>query len=127
MAQNRSAGPGSSPPPSMKRRHYIAFAAVIVLTIIVLKLPARTAPQFKLAISSNFLPLFGLASSSRQLAEKAGNAVVPRADLLRQNDQLRRENAQLRVQLQRETELDHENERLRALLQFQKAAPWKIR
>jgi rod shape-determining protein MreC len=111
----------------MKRRHYIAFAAVIVLTIIVLKLPARTATQFKLAISSNFLPLFGLASSSRQLAEKAGNAVVPRADLLRQNDQLRRENAQLRVQLQRETELDHENERLRALLQFQKAAPWKIR
>lgn len=111
----------------MKRRHYIAFAAVIVLTIVVLKLPARTATQFKLAIGSFFLPLFGLASSSQQLAEKSGNAVVPRGDLLKQNEQLRRENAELRVQLQREAELDRENERLRTLLQFQKNSAWKIK
>jgi hypothetical protein len=44
----------------MRRGHYIAFAGVIVLTIIVLKLPPRTATQIKLAIGSVFLPLFGL-------------------------------------------------------------------
>lgn len=111
----------------MKRRHYIAFALVIVLTIIVLKLPPRTATQFKLAIGSIFLPLFGLASSSQQIAEKAGNAIVPRKDLLKQNDDLRRENAEMRVRLQRDAELERENERLRAMLGFQKLSQFKIK
>ncbi|HTD66839.1 MAG TPA: rod shape-determining protein MreC [Candidatus Limnocylindria bacterium] len=111
----------------MKRAHYIAFALVIVATIVVLKLPPRAATQFKLAIGSFFLPLFGLASSSQQLAEKAGNAVVPRKELLKQNEQLRRENAELRTQLQRDAELERENERLRGLLGFQKTSPLKLK
>ena len=111
----------------MRRRHYIAFAAVIVLTIVVLKLPTRTATQFKLAIGSFFLPLFGLASSSQQLVEKAGNTVIPRKELLRQNEDLRRENAELKVQMQREAELERENTRLRAMLGFQQTARWKIK
>src|SRR5688572_5445961 len=97
----------------MRRRHYILFACVIVLTIIVLKLPPRTATQFKLAISSTFLPFLGLARSSEKIAEKAGNAVVPRKELLKDNEQLHRENAELKIQLQRQTELERENERLR--------------
>jgi rod shape-determining protein MreC len=111
----------------MKRAHYIAFAVVLVLTIVVLKLPPRAATQFKLAIGSIFLPLFGLASSSQQISEKAGNAVVPRKELLKQNEQLRRENAELKVQFQREAELERENERLRALLEFKKLSQWKLR
>ena len=111
----------------MRRRHYILFACVIVLTIIVLKLPPRAATQFKLAIGGLFLPFFGLASSSQRIAEKAGNAVVPRKDLIKQNDELHRENAELKVQLQRQTELERENDRLRGMVGFQKTAPWKIR
>ena len=111
----------------MRRRQYILFACVIVLTILVLKLPPKTATQFKLAIGSLFLPLFGLAGSSQHIAEKAGNAVVPRRDLLKQNEELRRENAEMKVQLQRQAELDRENERLRAMLGFQRLAPWKIK
>lgn len=111
----------------MKRSHYIAFAIVIVLTIVVLKLPPRAASHFKLAIGSFFLPLFGLASSSQQLSEKAGNAIVPRKDLLQQNEQLRRENAELKTQLQPETTLERENERLRGLLGFQKTSPEKLK
>ena len=111
----------------MKRRHYILFAGVIVLTIIALKLPSRTATQVKLAIGSLFLPLFGLAGSAQQAAERGGNAIVPRGELLRQNEQFRRENAGLKVQLQRQQELDRENERLRAMLAFQKRAPWKLK
>jgi rod shape-determining protein MreC len=93
----------------------------------VLKLPPRVATQFKLAIGSLFLPLFGLSSTATSGAEKAGNAIVPRSELLRQNEQLRRENAELRVQMQREAEFERENERLRAMLGFQKVAPWKLR
>ncbi|HMJ91804.1 MAG TPA: rod shape-determining protein MreC [Candidatus Acidoferrum sp.] len=111
----------------MKRRHYIAFAIVIVLTVVVMKLPPRVATQFKLAMGSMFLPLFGLSSSTQQIAEKTGNAVVPRGELLAQNEQIRRENAELRVQLQRQSEFERENERLRAMLAFQKTSPWKIR
>ena len=81
----------------------------------------------KLAIGSLFLPLFGLAGSVQQTTERAGNAIVPRKDLLRQNDQISRQNAELRVQLQRQQELERENERLRAMLGFQKNAPWKLK
>jgi rod shape-determining protein MreC len=111
----------------MRRRHYIIFAGVIVLTIIVLKLPPRTATQFKLAIGSLFLPLFGLASSSQQIAEKAGNSVVPREDLLKQNEQFRRENAEMKVQLQQLADLQRENDRLRAMIGFQKLSQFKVK
>lgn len=111
----------------MRRRHYILFACVIVLTIVVLKLPPRAATQFKLAIGSFFLPLFGLATSTQQIAGKAGNAVMPRKDLLKQNEELRHENAEMRVQLQRQAEFERENERLRAMLGFQKRIPWKLK
>ncbi len=111
----------------MRRRHYILLALVIVLTIIVLKLPARTATQFKLAIGSLFLPLFGLASTAQTAAEKAGNAVVPRADLLKQNEQLRRENAAMKVQLQGLDELRRENDHLRAQVGFKQSARGKLK
>ena len=112
--------------PRMTRRHYILLVCVIVLTIIVLKLPPRAATHFKLAIGSFFLPLFGLASSSQHIAEKTGNAVVPRKELLKQNEELRQENAEMRVQLQRQAEFERENERLRAMLGFQKRVQWKL-
>ena len=96
---------------------------MLVLTILVLKLPARTATQFKLAIGGLFLPLFGLAGSTQQLVEKTGNTLIPRRELLQQNEILRHENAEMKVRWQRETELERENERLRALLGFQKMAP----
>ncbi|HWN95800.1 MAG TPA: rod shape-determining protein MreC [Methylomirabilota bacterium] len=111
----------------MRRRHYIAFAAVIVLTIVVLNLPARTATQLKLAIGSFFLPLFGLATSTQQLAEKTGNAIVPRKELLKQNEELRRENAEMKVQLERHAEFERENERLRTMLGFQKRTRWNLK
>ena len=111
----------------MRRQHYIALVVVIVLTIVVLKLPPRAATQFKLAISSFFLPLFGLASSSEKIAGTAGNAVVPRKDLLKQNEQLRRENAEMKVQLQRQAEFERENERLRGMLAFEKRMRWNIK
>ena len=112
----------------MKRAHYIVLAAVLVLTVALIKLPARTATQFKLAIGSVFLPLFGLAGSGQQLTERAGNAIIPRGDLLKQNEQLHRENAEMKVQLQRLAEFERENERLRVQIGFKNSVPkWKIK
>jgi rod shape-determining protein MreC len=111
----------------MKRRHLILLAIVVVLTLVFLKLPSRTATQFKLAIGGLFLPLFGLAGSSQQVVEKAGNAIVPRKDLLKQIDQLRRENAELKVQLQRVAELERENAHLRAQVGFKQTSRLNIK
>ena len=111
----------------MKRRHYLLLAVVIVVTLVILKLPERTATQFKLAIGGLFLPLFGLTGSGQQVAEKAGNAIVPRKDLLKQIDLLRRENAELKVQLPRLAELERENERLRAQVGFKQSSRLNIK
>jgi rod shape-determining protein MreC len=111
----------------MRRRHYILLALVIVLTFIVLKLPSRTATQFKLAIGSLYVAFFGLAGSAQQIGEKAGNAVVPRKDLLQQLEQLRRENAEIKVQLQRLSEVERENTHLRAQVGFKQSSRVNIK
>lgn len=111
----------------MKRSHYILLGVVILCTVIVLKLPPRVASQFKVAISTFFLPLFGLSSSTQQLAEKAGNTVMPKKELLKQNEELRKQNAELQVQMQRLLPFEQENARLRSMLAFQKSQPWNLR
>ena len=83
----------------MKRPYYISLGVVVLLVVIVLRLPSKTTSQIKLAISSLFLPFFGLASSVEHASERAGNELLPRRTLLRQRDQLRQENQQLRFQL----------------------------
>ena len=70
----------------LKRSHYIALGIVVLLTLILLNLPSHTAARLKLAIGSLFLPLFGLANSTDQLANKAGDAITTRTELLQQNE-----------------------------------------
>src|SRR5258708_31285823 len=82
----------------LKKRYYAALGVVVLLTLVLLKLPSGTATRLKLAISGLFLPLFGLAGSTQQLAGKAGNTLVPRRDLVQQIDQLQKENQQPRFQ-----------------------------
>ena len=64
-----------------KKPHYVVLGVVILLTLVIWKLPSRTASQLKLAISGLFLPLFGLSQSTHGLVAKAGNAIVPRQEL----------------------------------------------
>src|SRR5258706_12701399 len=100
----------------LKKPKYIALGVVILLTLIALNLPGRTAARFKLAIGSMFLPLFGLAGASQQLSGQAADALVPRRELTRESAQLRRENQELRARLMQTEEVWRENERLRQLL-----------
>ena len=100
---------------------------VVLLVVIVLTLPGKTTSQIKLAISSLFLPFFGLASSVEHAAERAGNQLLPRRALLRQRDQLRQENQQLHFQLLQTEGAQQENAKYRQLLGFQKQSPWKLK
>lgn len=111
----------------LKRSHYIALSLVVVLTLVILNLPAQTTARMKLGIGSLFLPLFGLASSSQHLAGQTADAVLPRAELVRQNESLRRENQQLRVQLKETEEIARENARLRQLYGWQQRSGRKLK
>ena len=111
----------------LKRSHYIALGIVAVLTLILLNLPNHTAARLKLAIGSLFLPLFGLANSSDQLANKAGDAITTRSELIKQNDALRSENQQLRLQAVQAQETARENARFRQLFGWQQTKTWKLK
>jgi rod shape-determining protein MreC len=110
-----------------KRSHYIALGIVLLLTLILLNLPSHTTARLKLAIGSLFLPLFGLTNSSDQLANKAGDAITTRKELLKENDSLRRENQDLRVQAMQGEETTRENARLRQLVGWKQTKPWKMK
>lgn len=111
----------------LRRPHYIIFGLVIVLTLVVLQLPARTTSKLKLAISSLFLPLFGLTGSTQQLAAKAGSSMVPRQELLRQLERLEKENQELRLRTVQWETVAQENARLREHFAWQKQAAWNLK
>src|SRR5438552_2260333 len=112
----------------LRRPHYIILGVIILLTLVVLKLPSRTATQIKVAISSLFLPLHGLSASARQASDKAGNAVVPRSELLRQLEMAQKENQELKLRVIQAQEFERENARLRQYYGFAKKEPgkWKL-
>jgi len=111
----------------LKRPHYIAVGMVVLLALLVLNLPGRATARLKLAIGSLFLPLFGLASGAQQLTGKAGDLLLSRSELARQNESLRRENEQFRLLAMQAEEMARENDRLRKLFQWQQQHRWKSR
>lgn len=111
----------------LKRSHYIALGVVALMTLILLNLPSRTAARLKMGVGSLFLPLFGLANSTDQLANKAGDAITTRTELLKQNEALRRENQELKIQAMQAQETARENARLRQLISWEQTKQWKMK
>lgn len=111
----------------LKKPHYIALILFPVLVLLLLRLPGETTARVKLAVSSFFLPLFGLSSGAGRVGEATGDFVLPRSEIVRQNAELRRENAELRLLTRQNTELLAENERLRQLAGMRPKLPWKAR
>jgi rod shape-determining protein MreC len=110
-----------------KRRHYIALGTVTLATLLLLSLPPRATSRLKLAVGSWFLPLFGLAGTAQKLPLTAADAILPRRELLRQLEALRRENDQFRAQAAQAAAAARENDQLRALLGWQRQTPWKLK
>jgi rod shape-determining protein MreC len=100
---------------------------VVLLTLVILNLPSKTTARMKLGIGSAFAPLFGLANSTEQLAGRAGDAILPRSELLGQIEALRRQNEELRLQAMRTDELARENAQLRKLFAWQQKQPRKYK
>ncbi len=100
---------------------------MLVLTLVVLNLPTQTAARLKLAVSSLFLPLFGLAGTTHELLVRGADNLLPRRELVRELEQLHRDNQELRLLAARGTEALRENNRLRDLIGWQKQSPWKLK
>jgi rod shape-determining protein MreC len=111
----------------LKRPHLIALGAVILFTVVLLKLPARTAANVKLAVSGLFLPVFGLANSTERLANAASYAAIPKKQLIDRLVALEKERDQSRLQLMQAAEIFQENKRLRQLLKLPEQLPWPVR
>src|SRR5436305_5892082 len=111
----------------LKRPHYIALALIVLTTLIMLNLPGNLTSRMKLGIGSAFLPLFGLANYSQQLAGQFSDAAVTRGELLKQNEILRRENQEFRLKLTQAEQIAHENDRLRAQVAWKRAHLWKFK
>jgi len=103
----------------LKRPHYIALGLVVLLTLVILNLPTKATDRLKLGIGSLFVPLFGLAGSTQQVANRVGEALLPRAELQRQNQALREQNQELRLQVAQAEGAARQNDRLRELLKMQ--------
>ena len=111
----------------LKRPHYIALCVVVLITLILFNLPDRAAARLKLTIGSVFLPLFGLANSSKELAGETADSIVPRRELIRQNESLRHENSRLKMLGLQTDQVLRENDRLRKLFGWQQQQPWKLK
>jgi len=110
-----------------KQKNYLALGAVVFVAVVLLSLPTRATARLKLAVGSWFLPLFGLAGAAQQLPADLADSVLPRRELLQQIDNLRRENQQLRSQSVQSVAIARENDQLRALFNWQRQSPWKLK
>ncbi|HUA68661.1 MAG TPA: rod shape-determining protein MreC [Candidatus Saccharimonadales bacterium] len=110
-----------------KKKHYLALGAVVLAALLIFSLPQRAASRLKLAIGSLFLPLFGLLNTAQQLPVDAADAVMPRHALLKEIGELQSENQQLRIQMMQTAAATRENDQLRALVGWQRQAPWKLK
>ena len=110
-----------------KQKNYLALGAVVFVAVVLLSLPTRATSRLKLAVGSWFLPLFGLAGAAQQLPADLADSVLPRRELLKQIDNLRRENQQFKTQAVQTAAMARENDQLRALFNWQKQSPWKLK
>ena len=111
----------------LKQKNYLAVGAVVLVVVLLMSLPSRATSRLKLAIGSWFLPLFGLAGAAQQLPADLADSVLPRRELLKQVDALRRENQQLKEQQIQTAAIVRENNQLHALLDWQQNVPWKFK
>ena len=111
----------------LRKPHYIAFGLLALAGLIFLSLPESASNRVKLTLTGLFLPLFGFTESTQSVARRAGNAVVPREDLIHELEQLRADKQKLEFNLAQTQEAARENDRLRRLAGYPARLPWKLK
>ena len=97
---------------------------MLALAVVLLNLPPVAAGRLRVAVSSLFLPLFGLAGSSQSFVDRAAYASLNRNTLIGEIERLRLTNQQLQLADMQGRAAQDENTRLRSLLAWQPQARW---
>ena len=111
----------------LKKSHYIVLAIVVLAVLALLETPGGTVGKMKLAISGMFLPLFGLSTSTHELADHGSSELLPKRELIRQLEQLRHDNQELQIRLSQEAQIRSENARLRGALGWEQQKGWRLK
>jgi rod shape-determining protein MreC len=110
-----------------KSSYQIAAGIVLVLALLLLSLPPRTAMRVKGWAGHFFMPLFGAQKGVRQLGGKVVDSALPRSELIRELNTLHQTNQLLRMELARSDGITKENARLRTQLQLKSDARGDMR
>ncbi|MBM3845072.1 MAG: rod shape-determining protein MreC [Verrucomicrobia bacterium] len=111
----------------LKRSHYIAMVLVALFVLALLSQSDWVAHGIRRLVGGLYLPFFGLANSTRSIADSASTALMSRPDLVKELLALRDENQRLKLEARQWDEAVKENNRLREALSLPQQAPWKLR
>lgn len=106
------------------RSFHWALGLVIALAVVLLNLPPVAAGRLRVAVSSLFLPLFGLTGSFQSLADRAAFTPLTRSTLIAEIERLRMTQQQLQLSDMQGRAALEENARLRSLLGWQPQVRW---
>ncbi len=110
-----------------RKPHLILLVTVGLAVLVILALPAHTRSRVRVALSTLFLPLFGLAGSAHAAAERAVAVTASRGSLLARIDALEKENNALRLAHAEAQAALRENDRLRQMLGYAQRVHWNLR
>lgn len=111
----------------LKKPQLIALGVVVVLTLVLLKLPARATANLKLAIRGLFLPVYGLADTTESAANAASYGLLPRHALVGRIQELEQQLQEAALHRMQAEEVMKENARLRTQLDLPRQTRWRLK
>jgi rod shape-determining protein MreC len=110
----------------LRKPHLILLAILAFCVVVLLALPEHTRSRVRVALSTVFLPLFGLAGSAQAAAERAAAALTPRSALLAQVEALEAENDRLRQTVAELEATQRGMDELMRMVGYARRTPWKL-
>ncbi len=111
----------------LRKPHLVLVIAVALVVLVLLALPEHTRSRVRMAVASLFLPLFGLASTVQNTADRAASAIVPRSALLARIRELEEQNRLFQLEAAEARAAAQEADRLRAMVGYAPRSPWKLK
>src|ERR1041385_136472 len=111
----------------LKRPYLIALGLIVLLLLIIWTLPPKAMAGLKLAIGNLFIPLQGVSHTAHEVSNRAGDAVTPKSELVKELEQLRQENQQLKLEGVQRKEIEAENARLRQAVGWRQQRKWEMK
>ncbi len=110
----------------LKQPSIVSFCSVMTAGILLLSLPSRVNSHLKWVVAGIFLPFLALAEAADEKVDSLQSAVVSKQELLRENQQLRREIQNYKIALLQNQAIASENALFRQQLGWKRNLPWRL-